>query len=104
MAASAVAISDRISLGHTDYLYIGVFTPSTSYPTGGEPIDLTAASGIPGPSKIKRFIPQRAPGGAFPSFIDSSQKLRLDSTGTGTEVANTTDKSAELVPFIAIGA
>lgn len=102
--AVAITITDRIPLGHTDYLYLGSVALDNSYPTGGEALDFTAAVGIPGPSKPKYVLPGFPSAGvAFPKWDQANQKLLMVSAVAGTEVANATDLSASVVPLFIVG-
>ena len=47
-------VSKRISLGGTDYLYLGRLTPDTSYETGGDTI-VNPSEGPKLPEKIDTF-------------------------------------------------
>lgn len=99
----AITITERVSIGGTDYLYFGEATFDNSYPTGGEPLDLTTATNIKGPANPRHVYAFPGAAGGIPSWDKANAKIRLNSTGTGTEVANAFDASTYVIPFIAVG-
>jgi len=111
--AATVTIEERISIGGTDYLYLGFITMDNSYASGGEVIDATNGATTAGPAKFKKLIPA-ATAGYVPEFIGSSQKLKMfrqkDPAAAGgadialPEVAGSVDLSAVVVPFIGVAA
>lgn len=112
--AAAVTITEKVSLGGTDNLYLGTIAMDSSYPTGGEVLDATTATPLPGPTKFK-FLTVAQSGGYVAEFIPSSQKLKFyrqknpaDAGGADIplpEVANAVDLSGlTAIPFMAIGA
>lgn len=106
MAASSIQVTHDIPIGATLRLYMGTFTPSTSYPTGGEPIDLPNNTRL-----VKMFT--TGGGGYSTNFISSSQLLKVyrqkDPAAAGgadialPEVGSTVDLSASTFEFFAIG-
>lgn len=99
--AVTVNIDERISLGSTDYLYIGQITMDSSYATGGENVDATGATGQAGPQKFKTLIPGHTGGYVF-EWINASQKLKAFTRGAhshdllvkGGQIASTTNDVA----------
>lgn len=92
MGTAAVDFKQKIKIGNTRALYIGTVTPSASYATGGETLDLTAATGFAGPSKPDSVL-IGTQGGNTGELASTGTKVLLRSGGT-TEVASTTDLSA----------
>jgi hypothetical protein len=111
MAASAMAIERDFdqALGQTQHLYIGTFTPSSSYPTGGEPFDATSNVRF-----LKVLTDGGLGGGYVTSWDQANQKLKIfrqrDPAAAGgsdialPEVTNGVDLSGVTFQFIAVGA
>lgn len=101
-------VSERISLGATDYVYIGTLTPDTSYATAGDTI-VQPASGIPLPSIIKRMMLDGGGGGYQPEYNPATGKVLVytgEATGAGAgakEVANAVNLSAQKFQFTLYG-
>lgn len=106
--AAVVTITRDIPIGQTEHLYHGTIAMDSSYPTGGEAIDVS------GNEKFEVLIPDSANGYVF-RFDAPNQKLLAyrtkdpgDAGGADIvlqQVANATDLSAvTAIPFIAIGA
>lgn len=70
MAASSITLEFTIPLTESEYLYIGQFTPSTSFPVGGEPID------IPGNTHIRKMFTDSG-GGYASQFLEGTQALKF---------------------------
>lgn len=102
MATANVELDIQIESGQ--HLYIGTITMDSSYPTGGEAIDVS------GNERFKKLIPQSKAGYIF-SWDAANQKLLAyyadyDAVADGAliQVPNTTDLSAVTgIDFIAIG-
>ena len=102
--AATVTVQHTLDLGGTQKLYAGTIALDSSYPTGGEALDVS------GNESFDVLIASSTSGYVF-SFAASSQKLLAyvgdndaASDGPLAQVANTTDLSAlTAIPFIAIG-
>lgn len=71
MAASSITLELTIPLpDSSEYLYIGQFTPSTSMPAAGEPID------IPGNTHLRKLFTDSG-GGYATQFSESAQTLKF---------------------------
>lgn len=103
--AAVVTINQDFEIGETKKLYHGTIALDSSYPTGGETLDVS------GNERFDVLIADSVGGYVF-SFVASSQKLLAyvgdndaGADGVLAQVANTTDLSAvTTIPFIAIGA
>lgn len=99
--AAVATVNATLSVGDTETLYIGTIALDSSYPTGGEVIDIS------GNENIVSLI-ANAPGYVC-HFVPSSQKLVLywDNTPAAAavlgQVADTTNLSSVVVNFWAIG-
>lgn len=106
----AATVSKRISLGGTDYLYLGRLTPDTSYATGGDTIT-NPTEGPKLPEKIDTFNIEASNGGHVAVYNRTGAnagKVQLyECAGTGLplkEVAAKANLSTETYSFICIGA
>lgn len=101
-------VSERISLGGTDYLYFGTLVPDASYATAGDTIT-QPASGIGLPEKIKRMTIDGGGGGYQPEYNPATGKVKIftgEATGAGAgakEVANAVDLSAQKFQYTLYG-
>src|SRR5690349_15935560 len=107
MAASILTVERDFAsaLGQTQHLYTGTFTPSTSYPTGGEPFD--AASNV----RFEKVLTDGGMAGGYVTAWDpANQKLKIhrqkDPAAAGgadialPEVGNGVDLSGVTFQFI----
>lgn len=102
MAATAT-VTKKYGIGGTATLYVGTIAFDSSYPTGGEAIDVS------GNERLEVVLAQHA-SYTF-EWDQNDQKLKVGwgdysaaADGAHVEVANTTDISAlTAVPFVAIG-
>ncbi len=99
MAAATVKINQKVKIGGTKALYLGVINGNASYATGGDTVDFTTALGYPGPSKID-FVEIGMTAG-FTGEISGGKLIQY--VAAGTEVTSTTDTSARAMPFLLIG-
>lgn len=104
MAATATVVK-KFSLGGTANLYVGTIAFDSSYPTGGEAIDISSGN------ETLEFVHAQIEGGYAFSWDKANQKLiawygdyNNASDGVLIEVPNATDLSAlTAIDFVAIG-
>lgn len=99
-------VSKRISLGGTDYLYLGTLKPDNSYEAGGDTI-VQPAAGIQVPEKIDFFDIAQS-GGYIAEWVPSTGKVKLyvgpaAAKEPSQEVAAAKDISAITFQFVIIG-
>lgn len=109
MAANIPTILKDIPIGQSDHLYWVKIVPSTSYPTGGEPLD------FPTNTHIESLLTGGAvtAGGYVTAWDETNQKLKIyrqkDPAAAGgadialVEVANAVDLSGVTFFGLAIG-
>jgi hypothetical protein len=107
----AATVSKRISLGGTDYLYMGRLTPDTSYATGGDEITKPTGVGVVTlPEKFDYFGIEASAGGHVAVYNRTGAnagKVQLYEGAAGPlkEVAAATNLSTtDTFDFVAIGA
>lgn len=99
-------VSKRISLGGTDYAYLGTLKPDTSYETAGDTIT-QPATGLQLPEKVDYFEVQSA-GGYVAEYVPSTGKVKLyvgpaAAKEPQQEVAAAKDISGTTFQFLCIG-
>jgi hypothetical protein len=109
MAANIPTILKDIQIGQTEHLYWVKIVPSTSYPTGGEPLDFAANTHI----EVLHVGAGVANGGYVTAWDEANQKLKIyrqkDPAAAGgadiplPEVANAVDLSGVTFFGLAIG-
>lgn len=99
MAASSVAVT-RIHTPGDRFEVHAVFTPSTSYPAGGEPFTPSQF----GLTTIEWVVAAAASadGTRLVTWDKTNNKLRIY-TAIGTEAANASDQSTKTVPLVVYG-
>ena len=109
MATMTATVSKRISLGGTNYLYLGRFTPDTSYSTGGNTITSPAAPAVTLPEKIE-YIGIEASNTGYVGVYNrtgaNAGKIQLYEGAAGAlkEVAAAANLSTSTFDYICIGA
>ena len=102
--AAVATVTKKYGIGGTATLYVGTIAFDSSYPTGGEAIDLSGNERV-------EYIQCNAQGGYVFVFEQNDQKLLAyygdnnnAADGPLIEVPNTTDLSSlTAIPFIAVG-
>lgn len=100
-------VSKRISLGGTDYLYLGRLTPDTSYATGGDTI-VNPTEGPKLPEKVDTFSIEPSNGGHIAVYNRTGAnagKVQLYEGAAGAlkEVAAAANLSTETFDFACYG-
>lgn len=106
MAGTITAtVKKRISIGGTDYLYLGTLTPDNSYATGGDTITAPAAPALTLPEKIDYFGIEGSVAGHLALYNAEAAKVKLFEGAAGVlkEVANAANLSAETFNYVCIG-
>lgn len=102
--AAVATVTKKYGIGGTATLYVGTIALDSSYPTGGEAIDVS------GNERLEIVLCSHSGGYSF-DWDQNDQKLiayYVDNNAAGDsaqiEVPNTTDLSAlTAIPFVAIG-
>lgn len=100
MAASSASIARSFIPGDRKFV-IADFTPSTSYPNGGEP--LTAS--LFGLANVEIAVPCGvfAATALHATYDKTNNKLKLYTAATGAAVADASDQSGNVVRLLVIG-
>lgn len=101
----AATVKKRISIGGTDYLYLGTLTPDTSYTTAGDTVSAPASPALTLPEKIDYFGVEGSTGGYVAVYNAATAKVQLYEGAAGVlkEVANAANLSAQSFNYICIG-
>lgn len=111
MAGTMTAtVSKRISLGGTEYQYIGTLKPDSSYVAGGGTISDEANATISFPKQVDAFISGTSLGIGAEYIAGATPKVKMflgAESGSGLkgpkEAAEGTDYSSLAIPFVAYG-
>lgn len=103
----AATVTKRISLGGTDYLYLGTLVPDTEYETGGDTITKPAAPALTLPEKIDYFTIEGGGGGYYAQYVPGTGKIKIFVAAAegnpGKEVAAKANLSAQTFIYACIG-
>lgn len=99
-------VKKRISLGGTDYVYMGTLVPDTEYETGGDTIVRPAAPALTLPEKID-FFDIVGQGGLLPRWNPETGKIQIFESGKEgepfKEAAAKANFSANTFQYMCIG-